>query len=155
MYLHHPQFLGWAYDLVARSAEDEWFPAWVTQSSCKVRILPQLGKWCLSCQGNAAYWRLWFRKEHRWTALPSTALNGGGCSASFFPSYFSLKVYAMGRPQTQGFLIESWSITLAGVIWTSPYSVEMRDLMSRECRAVWGFSEWEGHIKKILIWPTK
>ena len=60
---HHPQFLGWVYGLVARSAEGEWLPVWVRQSDCKMCISPQLSKWCPSCQGYTAYWRLWFRRE--------------------------------------------------------------------------------------------
>lgn len=92
---HHPQFLGWVYGLVARSAEGEWLPAWVRQSDCKMCISPRLSKWCPSCQGYTAYWRLWFRSS-RWIALSGAGLNdwGGGCvgssltTLSFFQSEF-------------------------------------------------------------------
>ena len=33
--------------------------------------------------------------------------------------------------------MESRGINLEGVVWTSLYSLEIRDLRSRECRAVW------------------
>lgn len=135
---HHPQFLGWVYGLVARSAEGEWLPAWVRQSDCKMCISPRLSKWCPSCQGYTAYWRLWFRSS-RWIALSGAGLNDwGGALAAPSPPCLSLKVNLFHwQALEQMFPSGIMGINLEGVVWTSLYSLETWDLRSRECRAVW------------------
>lgn len=40
--------------------------------------------------------------------------------------------------------MESWGINLEGVVWTSLYSLVIRDLRSRECRAAWWWFFFSG-----------
>ena len=97
---HHPQFLGWVYSLVARSAEGEWLPAWVRQSDCKMCISPQLSKWCPSCQGYTAYWRLWFRRELEVNCIIRRRikqLRGSGWQLPHHPVFLSKWIYSTGR----------------------------------------------------------
>lgn len=88
---HHPRFLSWGYDLVAGSAEGEWFPAWVRQSGCKLHILSSLTKWCSSCQGVCSILEAIIQEGvpgELHCQLHWPVLNGWGWSTSPSPSVF-------------------------------------------------------------------
>lgn len=87
-----------AYDLVARSAEGEWFPVWVWQSGCKMCILPQFSTWCPSCQGRQHIGGCDSGRRIGWIALSSVVLKAEAVQQFFPYSVFFLKwIYSTGR----------------------------------------------------------
>lgn len=90
-------------------------------------------------------------RSTRWIALSSTVIKWLRLLSSFPIQFFfsSQWIYSIVRHETEGLLIESWSFKLQEDIWTSPYSLEMRDLISRICGAEWDlfiyFFYWEGN----------